>query len=113
MTAAARLDHALLRVLRTAGHSPASERWVARFSSLGEHAGVWLAIGAAGIALDAPRGARWRRATAVVGGAQVANTALKLVVRRRRPVLAGLPALTRTPTQLSFPSAHATSSFAA
>jgi membrane-associated phospholipid phosphatase len=34
-------------------------------------------------------------------------------VRRSRPQLRDLPPLTRTPTQLSFPSAHATSSFAA
>ncbi len=41
------------------------------------------------------------------------NTAVKLAVRRRRPELPGLPALTGTPTQLSFPSAHASTSFAA
>jgi undecaprenyl-diphosphatase len=34
-------------------------------------------------------------------------------VRRPRPQLADLPPLAATPTQLSFPSAHATSSFAA
>ena len=34
------------------------------------------------------------------------------VVRRRRPALAGLPPLTDTPSDLSFPSAHASSSFA-
>jgi undecaprenyl-diphosphatase len=33
-------------------------------------------------------------------------------VRRRRPEVPGLPPLTGTPTGLSFPSAHATSSFA-
>ena len=49
---------------------------------------------------------------AAVGGTYVANTALKLVVRRRRPQLPGLPPLTETPTQLSFPSAHAATSFA-
>lgn len=31
---------------------------------------------------------------------------------RRRPSLPGLPALTGTPTALSFPSAHASTSFA-
>ena len=40
------------------------------------------------------------------------NTAVKLLVRRRRPCLPGLPALTRTPTRMSFPSAHAATSFA-
>ena len=44
--------------------------------------------------------------------AYVLNTAIKQVVRRRRPALDGLPQLMRTPTQLSFPSAHASSSFA-
>ena len=42
----------------------------------------------------------------------MANTAIKLAVRRRRPDLPDLPPLTGTPTGLSFPSAHAASSFA-
>lgn len=109
----AALDAALLRAARTTGHSPARDRAVARFSKLGEHAAIWLAIGAAGSALDVPRRDAWRRATAGVGIAYLLNTALKLVVRRQRPELDGLPALIATPTRLSFPSAHATSSFAA
>jgi membrane-associated phospholipid phosphatase len=109
----ARLDLSLYRLARTRGHGPAAERAVHAFSKTGEHAALWLAIGAAGMALDAPRRDRWRRATARVAGAYVINTALKLVVRRRRPQLDGLPALIATPTQLSFPSAHASSSFAA
>ena len=48
-----------------------------------------------------------------VAGTYALNTAIKLVVRRRRPELPGLPALAGTPTQLSFPSAHASTSFAA
>jgi membrane-associated phospholipid phosphatase len=85
---------------------------VSRFSRLGEHGAVWLALGAAGCALDPPRRARWGRATGVVAGTFALNTALKLLVRRPRPELPGLPALTGTPTQLSFPSAHASTSFA-
>jgi membrane-associated phospholipid phosphatase len=108
------LDEALLRVARTTAHTPARERAVARFSALGQHAAIWLALGAAGsLAAPPPRRGRWRTATATVVAAYVANTAIKLVVRRPRPVLAGLPPLTPTPTQLGFPSAHATSSFAA
>ena len=102
----------MLRLARTRGHTPAAERAVAAFSRLGEHAGVWLAIGAAGSVLDRSRAPRWRRAAGVVAGAYVLNTAVKLAVRRRRPELPGLPALTSTPTGLGFPSAHATSSFA-
>jgi membrane-associated phospholipid phosphatase len=86
---------------------------VRTFSLAGEHAVVWLAIGGAGIALDAPRRPRWRRAVATVAGAYVLNATVKVVVRRRRPELPGLPPLTGAPTGLSFPSAHATSSFAA
>jgi membrane-associated phospholipid phosphatase len=108
----AALDLALYRLARTAGHSPGAERAVRRFSLLGEHAAVWLALGAGGMALDPARRDRWRRGVAVVGGAYVLNTALKIVVRRRRPQVSDLPPLAGTPTALSFPSAHATSSFA-
>jgi membrane-associated phospholipid phosphatase len=107
------LDRAGYRFLRTAGHSPGAEQAIRRFSALGEHAAIWLVIGAAGAALDAPRRERWKRGLAAVGGAYLVNTALKFVVRRRRPDVPGLPPLTGTPTGLSFPSAHATSSFAA
>jgi undecaprenyl-diphosphatase len=86
---------------------------VRRFSAPGEYGAVWLAIAGAGTVLDSTRARRWRRAGAAVGAAYVLNTLLKLVVRRRRPVMEGLPALVRTPTDLSFPSAHATTSFAA
>jgi membrane-associated phospholipid phosphatase len=106
------LDERLLRLARTRGHTPGAERAVARFSKLGEHAGVWLAFGVAGAALDGARGSEWRRATATVAGVYALNTAIKQVVGRRRPQLPGLPALARTPTALSFPSAHASTSFA-
>lgn len=106
------LDERLLRVARTRGHTPAAERAVARFSRIGEHGAVWLALGGAGWALDRPRCARWQRATGVVAGTFALNTALKLIVRRPRPELPGLPPLTSTPTQLSFPSAHSSTSFA-
>jgi membrane-associated phospholipid phosphatase len=106
------LDERVLRAARTCGHSPASERAVARFSRLGEHGGVWLAIGAAGAALDRARRDRWRRAAGAIATTYALNTAIKLLVRRRRPRVAGLPALARTPTALSFPSAHASTAFA-
>jgi membrane-associated phospholipid phosphatase len=108
------LDERLLRVARTCGHTPVAEHAVASFSLLGEHAGVWLVLGVAESLLSTgERRARWRRSTAVVAGTYAANTALKLVVRRVRPELPGLPPLTSTPTRLSFPSAHSSTSFAA
>lgn len=106
------LDEQLLRLARTCGHSPALDRLVGRFTLLGEHAAAWLAIGVVGQVADAPRRARWRRATATVAGTYALNTAIKLVVRRRRPRLAGLEPIVATPTTLSFPSAHASTAFA-
>jgi membrane-associated phospholipid phosphatase len=106
------IDERILRWARTRGHSPRAERAVARFSRTGEHGAVWLALGAAGWALDSSRRARWARATGVVAGTFALNTTVKLIVRRPRPRLPGLPALTSTPTQLSFPSAHSSTSFA-
>ena len=106
------LDEQLLRIARTRGHGPKADRAVARFSKLGERGAVWLAIGVAGYALDEPRRPQWQRAMGTVMGTYALNTLVKLVVRRRRPILPGLPPLTDTPTQLSFPSAHASTSFA-
>ena len=111
--AIAALDVRLYRLLREHGHAPALELPIRRFSRLGEHAAVWLALGLAGAAIDAPRRAHWLRATRSVLLAYALNTLLKAVVRRKRPQLAQLPALIATPTALSFPSAHASSSFAA
>jgi undecaprenyl-diphosphatase len=74
-----------------------------------------LTLGTAGALLagDSHARAQWRRGTAIVAAAYAVNYAVKLVVRRRRPELDGLPALTPTVSRLSFPSAHATTSFAA
>jgi membrane-associated phospholipid phosphatase len=106
-------DERLLLVARTRGHGdPRIERAVARFSRLGEHGGVWLAIGAAGSALDGAQRPQWSKATSTVAATYALNTLVKQLVRRRRPEPPGLPALTSTPTALSFPSAHASTSFA-
>ena len=107
------LDLALLRLALTTGHTPARDRAAARFSTLGEHAAIWLAMGAAGAALDAPRRPQWSRGLATIAVAYAANVTVKMAVRRPRPQLEDLPPLVPTPTQLSFPSSHATSSFAA
>jgi membrane-associated phospholipid phosphatase len=108
-----RLDERGLRLARTAGHSPALERAVRRFSKVGEHGGVWLAIGVVGSLASAEESDRWRRVTRTIVGTYALNTLIKLATRRERPQLQGLPALTATPTKLSFPSAHASTSFVA
>jgi membrane-associated phospholipid phosphatase len=107
-----RADLGLFRLVRSAAAPPASDA-VRRFSSSGEHGAVWLAIGALGAAVDAEHRTQWRRGMLVVMATYALNTAIKVVVRRRRPEVPGLPALIPTPTALSFPSAHASTSFAA
>jgi membrane-associated phospholipid phosphatase len=109
------VDRSLLLAARTRGHSRAAERVVSALSLTGEHAALWLALGAWGgsSAAVAARRDRWWRGVRIVATAYGLNTALKRVVRRPRPQLAGLPPLTPTVSSLSFPSAHATTAFAA
>jgi membrane-associated phospholipid phosphatase len=107
------LDLAVYRHVRGVARTPDTVRWVRRYSRLGEHAGVWLAAGGAGVVFDRRRRGRWARATACVGAAYAVSTSIKLAVGRRRPAVEDLPHLMATPTGLSFPSSHATSSFAA
>ena len=110
--AIARADLRLYRLVRSAARPPALEP-IGRFSRLGEHAAVWIVLGLVGLAVDRPRRRRWARALASVVGTYLLNTAIKGVFRRARPAFDDLPALVATPTALSFPSAHASSSFAA
>lgn len=86
---------------------------LAAFSRCGEHAACWIVIGGVGMAVDSERRDRWRRGLIAVVAAYLLNTALKNVVRRKRPIFEGMPHLISTPTKLSFPSAHSSSSFAA
>ena len=88
-------------------------RWVRRYSKLGEHGLLWYGIGAAGALADGRRRGRWVRATAVVGGSYVISTSIKMAIGRKRPLVEDLPHLMATPTGLSFPSSHSSSSFAA
>ncbi len=107
------LDRRLLVALRTRGHGPGRERAILAYSRLGEHAACWLALGAVGATVDPDRRGLWTRGAAAVAGAYVLNYAVKVAVRRPRPELDGLPALSPVVSALSFPSAHATTSFAA
>jgi membrane-associated phospholipid phosphatase len=105
------MDMAGLVFARTHGHTPAVERALRAYSRAGEHAACWLALGLVGAATS--RRPAWLRGAGVVAASYVVNQALKFVVRRPRPELPGLEPLSPVVTRLSFPSAHATTSFAA
>jgi membrane-associated phospholipid phosphatase len=82
-------------------------------SLFGEHAGGWLALGALGALADRRRRRDWVTATAAVALAHGASIGVKRVVRRPRPDDPRVRVLAGTPSRLSFPSAHATSTTAA
>jgi membrane-associated phospholipid phosphatase len=75
----------------------------------GQYGAVWYAIAGGAAYRDPAKRDRWIAAGAKVAGVYAANTALKMIARRQRPPIAALG----TPTGLSFPSAHASTSFAA
>ena len=108
----ARLDSDLLYAMRTRFHGPRAEA-VARFlGTIGEYGAIWFAIGIVLAIVDGDRRGEWLLAAALGPFAIGVNFAVKLLAKRRRPVLDGLPPLGGAPSSLSFPSAHATSSFA-
>lgn len=107
------MDCAALVAARTHLHGPRSERWIGSYSRLGEHGACWLLLGGAGALVDPPNRPSWLRGVRAVAAAYALNFLVKATVHRRRPQLAGLPPLTKTVSRLSFPSAHATTSFAA
>ena len=82
-------------------------------SHFGEHALGWLALGAVGAAVDRRRRREWLTAAAGVALAHGASIGVKRVVRRPRPADPRVEVRVGTPSRLSFPSAHATSTTAA
>ncbi|MBO0848927.1 MAG: phosphatase PAP2 family protein [Pseudonocardia sp.] len=82
-------------------------------SHFGEHAAGWLAVGALGAALDRRRRREWLYAAGGVAVAHGASIAVKRVVRRPRPDDPSVEVRVGTPSRLSFPSSHASSTTAA
>jgi undecaprenyl-diphosphatase len=107
------VDLATYRAIRSLAREPRRVEAVRRFSGLGEHGMLWLGLGAAGFVVDRRHANRWRRAALTVGGAYLISTTIKVAIGRQRPAVEDLPKLMATPTGLSFPSSHSSSSFAA
>ena len=107
------LDLKVLRFMRTRGHLPPAEKAAQLIAKSGENGYLWFGIGLAGAAFDTPRRRQWLFASLIGPVAIGLNFGIKLIVKRPRPTLEGLPPLGGAPSSLSFPSAHATASFAA
>lgn len=82
-------------------------------SHFGEHSAGWLAVSALGAVLAPQRRCEWLLAGAGALGAHAAAVLIKRAVRRRRPDHPAVEVNVPTPSALSFPSAHATSTTAA
>jgi membrane-associated phospholipid phosphatase len=106
------LDLKILRAMRTRGHTPALERAAMVLGKAGNNGLGWLLAGGALAAADSRRRPAWATCAALGPVAIGLNYGIKLIVRRPRPVLKGLPPLGGAPSSLSFPSAHSTSAFA-
>jgi membrane-associated phospholipid phosphatase len=105
-------DLRLLRAMRTRWHTPGVEAAAVALGKAGNNALVWVLLGIALALIDSSRREEWLICAALGPIAIGLNYGLKLLVRRPRPVLEGLPPLGGAPSSLSFPSAHAFSSFA-
>ncbi|AEX45138.1 MULTISPECIES: phosphatase PAP2 family protein [Corynebacterium] len=82
-------------------------------SHFGEHALGWMGMGALGALIDAPRRGQWVRLAAAAFVSHAISVVVKRIVRRKRPHDPRIKIGVGTPSKLSFPSSHATSTSAA
>ncbi|MFT3660510.1 MAG: phosphatase PAP2 family protein [Gordonia sp. (in: high G+C Gram-positive bacteria)] len=111
-------EQILIDVQSTVGALPGVVAGARGLSHLGEHALGWMGLAAAGAAVAAYRhddDARRAFVEAGIGafGAHAASVVIKRIVRRRRPHHPQIRVGVGTPSKLSFPSSHATSTTAA
>jgi membrane-associated phospholipid phosphatase len=108
----------LVGVQRTIAGKPGALPAARALSHFGEHSLGWLGVAGVGAAIAQARGdARNRNLWVAAGvgafGAHAASVVLKRIVRRRRPHDSRVRIGVGTPSKLSFPSSHATSTTAA
>ncbi|MGK2318092.1 phosphatase PAP2 family protein [Gordonia rhizosphera] len=105
-------------VQATVGALPGAPAAARGLSHFGEHSLGWIGISAAGWAMARRRGdtdaqRRWIEAGVGAFGAHAASVIIKRIVRRPRPDHPAIRVGVSTPSRLSFPSSHATSTTAA
>lgn len=104
---------ALLAGVQSALAAPPVISVARAMSHFGEHAAGWLALSGVGALLSRRRRREWVLVGVGAVAAHAAAIAIKLVVRRARPNHPAVAVNVSTPSALSFPSAHATSTTAA
>ncbi|AYF76564.1 phosphatase PAP2 family protein [Nocardia yunnanensis] len=97
----------------TLGQHPNVVKAARGMSHFGEHSLGWLGIAAVGALVDKPRRREWAGVAVGAFGAHAASVVIKRIVRRKRPHDPSVQVNVSTPSKLSFPSSHATSTTAA
>lgn len=108
-------SHVLEKIQDAAFDAPGVLPTARGLSHFGEHALGWLALSGLGAAVNYQKPARRRQWVAVGVGAFTAHAAsvvIKRIVRRKRPDYDYVKIGVKTPSKLSFPSSHATSTTA-
>ncbi|QYH19117.1 phosphatase PAP2 family protein [Corynebacterium aquatimens] len=103
----------LLVELQEVAYSPAVAKVARGLSHFGEHDLGWMAVAAAGAAVDEKRRRKWIALGVGTFTAHAVSVVLKRIVRRPRPHDARITIGVKTPSKLSFPSSHATNTGAA
>lgn len=107
------VEEAALVAVQAALATPPVVAVARAMSHFGEHALGWVVLSALGAAAQPKRRRDWILVGVGAVGAHAAAIAIKLVVRRTRPNHPAIAVNVATPSALSFPSAHATSTTAA
>ena len=106
-------DAALVAVQSTLAGRPGVLPGARVLSHFGEHSAGWVALSLLGALLQPKRRRIWLTAGVGAFVAHAAAVLIKRVVKRERPHHPSIAVNVATPSRLSFPSAHATSTTAA
>jgi membrane-associated phospholipid phosphatase len=106
-------EAALVAIQSALANRPGVVAAARALSHFGEHSIGWVAVSIVGALLQPGRRRAWLAAGAGAFLAHACAVLIKRVVRRERPTHPDIAVNVGTPSQLSFPSAHATSTTAA
>ena len=103
----------LVRIQDSLFDAPGVQANARLLSHFGEHSLGWISVGAVGALVDKQRRSKWVKLIAASLLSHAASVVIKRVVRRPRPHDDRIAVGVGTPSRLSFPSSHATSTTAA